>query len=74
MTTPGLLRAAHVQLDQDRAMLLIAAHHAVFDGFSIRVLGNEIGRLTEAQETDGEPDLPPLELQYGDYALWSGFY
>lgn len=67
---PGLLRITFVQSETDCATVLIAAHHGVFDGFSIRVLGHEIGTCIAAFEAGETPDLPELPLQYGDYALW----
>ena len=70
MGSPGQLRACLVRFAPDRAMLLIATHYGVFDGFSIKVLGREIGTLIGAAETGTAADLPELELQYGDYARW----
>ncbi len=67
---PGHLRVALVRSQQDLTSILIAAHHAVFDGFSIRVLGDELGRVAAALIAGHDPDLPELALQYGDYALW----
>ncbi|RVT85286.1 hypothetical protein DXV76_05820 [Rhodobacteraceae bacterium CCMM004] len=70
LNRPCQMRATLVRLAPDRAILIIAAHHAVFDGFSIRVLGREIGAFAEAHATGGTADVAPLPLQYGDYALW----
>jgi len=70
----GMLRATLVRFSVDRAMLLITAHHAVFDGYSIGILGREIGLATAAFQAGGEPDLPDLPLQYGDFALWQADY
>ncbi|MEO8242234.1 MAG: condensation domain-containing protein [bacterium] len=64
------LRACLVRFAPERAMLLIATHYGVFDGFSIKVLGREIGMLIGAAETGTAADLPELALQYGDYAQW----
>ena len=70
MGTPGQLRACLVRFAPERAMLLIATHYGVFDGFSITVLGREIGTLIGAYETGTPANLPELALQYGDYAQW----
>ena len=70
LSAPCPLRLTLVRFAPERAMLLIAVHHAVFDGFSIRVLGREIGALIAAEETGQPADLPRLQLQYGDYAQW----
>lgn len=70
MAAPGQLRACLVRFAPERAMLLIATHYGVFDGYSIRILGREIGTLIAAFETATPPDLPDLALQFGDYAQW----
>lgn len=70
LNSPGQLRVTLVQLAADRAALLIVAHHIVFDGFSIGVLGHELGQIMQAMDEGRTPDLPDLALQYGDFALW----
>jgi thioesterase domain-containing protein len=70
LTVAGLIRIALVRSAPDCAALLITAHHTVFDGFSIRILGREIGTLAAAYENDKPHDLADLPLQYGDFALW----
>lgn len=70
MGAPGHLRACLVRFAPERAMLLIATHYGVFDGFSIKALGREIGTLIGALETGRTASLPELALQYGDYARW----
>jgi thioesterase domain-containing protein len=70
MGAPGQMRACLVRFAPERAMLLIATHYGVFDGFSIKVLGREIGTLIGAAETGTAANLPELALQYGDYAQW----
>lgn len=65
-----LLRATLVRLNTDHAVLLVTAHQIVFDGFSIKVLGKEIGRIAAALDAGAPHRLPELDLQYADYALW----
>ncbi|MEZ5856466.1 MAG: condensation domain-containing protein [Hyphomicrobiaceae bacterium] len=74
MSAWPLLRATLAVLEQDRAMLLIVAHHAIFDGFSIGVLGREFGAFLGAALSGQESGLEELPLQYGDYALWQAEY
>ncbi|MCA0921703.1 condensation domain-containing protein [Pseudooceanicola nanhaiensis] len=74
LSKAGLLRATLVRFEADRAMLLIVAHQSCFDGYSIGVLGREIGIAADAINRGVEPDLPELPLQYGDYALWQQEY
>jgi thioesterase domain-containing protein len=70
ITRPGLIRAALLLVEIDRGILMTTAHHIVFDGWSIRVLGREIGEIASAIDTKRLPALPDLPLQYGDFALW----
>jgi amino acid adenylation domain-containing protein len=65
-----LFRASLVRLADEEHLLLVNLHHAIGDGWSIRVLLGEIATLHAAFRR-GEPDpLPPLPVQYADYAAW----
>ncbi len=70
LNEPGLFRVAMIRQSPERAALLISVHHSVFDGYSIRVLGREMGLIAASLLDGREPDLPDLPLQYGDYAMW----
>ncbi|MEU3569123.1 amino acid adenylation domain-containing protein [Kitasatospora sp. NPDC036755] len=64
-----LARCRLIALAEQHHILLLTLHHSVFDGFSMNVLLGEIGTLYAAfREGTGSP-LPPLSLQYADYAL-----
>ena len=45
-------------------------HHIVTDGWSLGVLANELGQFYAARVTGMPAPLPPLEVQYGDFAVW----
>jgi amino acid adenylation domain-containing protein len=65
-----LFRASLVRLSEDEHLLLVNLHHAIGDGWSMRVLLGEISTL-HAAYLRGEPSpLPPLPIQYADYAAW----
>lgn len=66
----GLLRATLIRCAPETGVLLIVAHHTVFDGFSIGVLGYEMGTAAAAFAEGRMPDLPDLPLQFADFALW----
>lgn len=74
LTQAGLIRASLVRMSGERALLMYVAHHTCFDGFSIKVLGREIGEIAQAVEAGRAPNLPDLPLQFGDYAMWQGEY
>ncbi|MEV4846471.1 condensation domain-containing protein, partial [Micromonospora matsumotoense] len=65
-----LFRGRLVILAPDRHVLLLTMHHIVSDGWSLGILTRELGVLYAAHH-DGRPDpLPPLPIQYADYATW----
>nr|WP_262416021.1 non-ribosomal peptide synthase/polyketide synthase [Pseudomonas fluorescens] len=65
-----LIRGRLVRLADDHHVLLLTVHHIVADGWSMGVLTRELMALYQAF-SHGQPDpLPPLTLQYGDYAVW----
>ena len=59
-----------MRLCEDEHVLLVTMHHIVSDGWSMGVLVRELGTLYAAFAR-GRPDpLPPLVIQYADYAVW----
>jgi amino acid adenylation domain-containing protein len=65
-----LFRGRLVRMAADDHVLLLTMHHIVSDGWSLGVLHRELGALYAAFAR-GEPDpLPPLPVQYADYADW----
>ncbi|NUT87299.1 amino acid adenylation domain-containing protein [Pseudomonas corrugata] len=65
-----LLRASLLQIADQRHLLLLTLHHIIGDGWSVAVLAREVMALYQAF-TQGQPSpLPPLEIQYSDYAFW----
>jgi amino acid adenylation domain-containing protein len=68
LSRPPLIRVAVIQKDEDTFMLLVDMHHIVSDGMSIDLLVKD---LVRAYQTG---TLPPLSLQYKDYACWLNQY
>ncbi|WP_420127864.1 amino acid adenylation domain-containing protein, partial [Longimicrobium sp.] len=65
-----LIRGFLARLAEDDHVLLISMHHIVSDGWSMGVLTRELNALYTAFR-EGRPDpLPPLAVQYADYAAW----
>jgi amino acid adenylation domain-containing protein len=65
-----LIRGHLLRLADDDHVLLVTMHHIVSDGWSAGVLLNEFSALYAAF-SQGRPDpLPPLPIQYADYAVW----
>ncbi|WP_277961739.1 non-ribosomal peptide synthetase [Pseudomonas sp. RIT-To-2] len=65
-----LLRASLLQLHEDYHVLALTVHHIVADGWSMGVLTEELLSLYRAFQQGTHNPLPPLAIQYGDYALW----
>jgi Condensation domain len=67
LTCPPLLRVAVVRLGEQEHVLLIAASHAIWDGWSTGIALDDIAASYEALHAGTDPDLPPLALQYADH-------
>ncbi len=59
-----LLRVCLAGLEPERYLLLADMHHIISDGTSVGLLTKELTDLYAGKE------LPPLRVQYKDYALW----
>ncbi|MBA3533185.1 MAG: amino acid adenylation domain-containing protein, partial [Ardenticatenales bacterium] len=70
LTHPPLLRATLLQLSESRHLLLLTLHHIIFDGWSLALLVRELGAIYQAVTRGMTPPLPPLLVQYPDYAFW----
>ena len=69
-----LWRASLAKLANDDYVLLITVHHIVFDGWSGGVLLRELAAHYTAFATGTESQLPELEIQYPDFAVWQREY
>jgi amino acid adenylation domain-containing protein len=53
-----------------RHILVINLHHIITDGWSVQVMIHEMSAIYTALCRGERPPLPPLALQYKDYAHW----
>jgi tyrocidine synthetase-3 len=68
-----LLKLELLQVGAEEHLFLLNMHHIISDGWSINVLLEELGSLYNACLSGAEtPEkiLPPLRIQYKDYAVW----
>ena len=65
-----LLRARLLRRAGDDHALVITMHHLVSDGWSSDILARELEALYGAHCAGRTLALPPLPVQYGDYAVW----
>jgi len=66
----SLARFRLLALAADEHQLLAILHHAVSDGASLELLVAELGAGYRALAGGDAAVLPPLPIQYADYALW----
>ncbi|GGG86308.1 hypothetical protein GCM10011585_32760 [Edaphobacter dinghuensis] len=65
-----MVRASLVNLGNREHVLILIQHHIVSDGWSLGIFCRELSTLYTAY-LNGKPNpLPPLEIQYPDYAAW----
>jgi amino acid adenylation domain-containing protein len=65
-----LLRATLLRLGEQLHVLLVTTHHIVSDGWSMGVFVRELSVLYEAFCAGKPSPLPPLPIQYADFAYW----
>ncbi|GAA0555789.1 non-ribosomal peptide synthetase [Chitinophaga japonensis] len=65
-----LLRARLLEMETDRSIFIFTLHHIVSDGWSKEILTNEVLCLYTAYMQNKPADLPPLPIQYKDFAHW----
>ncbi|MFG1951982.1 amino acid adenylation domain-containing protein [Micromonospora sp. NPDC048830] len=70
LTTGPLIRGRLVTLAPDRHILLLTMHHIAADGWSMGVLTRDLSTLYTAFHQHQPNPLPPLAVQYADYATW----
>ncbi len=65
-----LFKATLLKLSDTRMIFLLNMHHIVIDGWSIDILHAEIQQLYTSFATGLPNNLPPLRIQYRDFAWW----
>ena len=65
-----LIRLKLYELDNDKSLLLVIAHHTVADGWSLGVFLNELIIFYRANTTGRSVQASELSIQYYDYAYW----
>ncbi len=65
-----LARAQLLRIAEREHILILTNHHLVTDGWSDAILIRELGMVYDQLAQGRAPALPPLDLQYADFALW----
>ena len=64
------IRAQLIKLAEEEHILQITLHHISADGWSIGVIIKEFNHFYSTYKSDSQTELPPLRIQYADYAAW----
>src|SRR5476651_2120779 len=65
-----LLRVSLLEVAPDDHVLVLIQHHIISDGWSIKLLVDELIRHYAADTAGQSLSLPELAVQYADYAIW----
>jgi amino acid adenylation domain-containing protein len=69
-----LLRVVLLGLDREDQVVVYLLHHIIADAWSGKIFLSELATLYEAFVTGRPSPLPPVVLQYADYAAWQRRY
>jgi amino acid adenylation domain-containing protein len=69
-----MLRAHLISLEPDEHVLVVTLHHIASDGWSRSILVSELVELYSSFTDQRKALLPPLPVQYADFALWQRSY
>lgn len=70
LATGPLWRAKLIRLGNDEHLLLLTFHQIVTDAWSLGIFFRELAELYNGSPSGDPIALPPLTIQYADYALW----
>ena len=70
LETGPLLRCVLLWVADREHILLLTLHHIISDGWSTGVLVKELSALYTAYHAGQTNPLPPLPIQYADFAVW----
>lgn len=65
-----IIRVCLIRSGTNEHVLVVLIHHIVCDGWSVGIFRSELTELYRCFATNEKPALPPLPIQYGDYAYW----
>ncbi|WP_052250850.1 non-ribosomal peptide synthetase [Xanthomonas sacchari] len=70
LATDAPIRGLLARIGASSHALLVLQHHIVSDGWSVALLAQEVSALYAGFLGGVSDPLPPLPLQYADYAIW----
>ncbi|GAA3937011.1 hypothetical protein GCM10022209_34820 [Chitinophaga oryziterrae] len=69
-----MLRVHLIVLGKEEYVLVVTLHHIASDGWSTVIMVRELIALYAAYTENRAPQLPVLDIQYADYAIWQRAY
>ncbi len=70
LTKDYMMRARLLEYSPTEYALAVVVHHIAADGWSLSILVEETLQFYQAKQTRQQLSLPPLSIQYADYAIW----
>jgi amino acid adenylation domain-containing protein len=70
LTKDPIVRYRLLKLADEDHILVVSTHHIADDGWSTGIWLRELAEFYGAALDGKVPQLPPLEIQYADYAVW----
>ncbi|NLR67705.1 non-ribosomal peptide synthase/polyketide synthase [Chitinophaga varians] len=74
LATDHMLRASLITPGAGEYILVVVMHHIAADGWSTGIIVRELVELYHAGVSGAAPQLPAMEIQYADYAVWQRQY
>ncbi|MCH2195464.1 amino acid adenylation domain-containing protein [Kordia sp.] len=70
MENGPLFRATFIRTTDENYVFYYNIHHIIGDGWSSKVLVEDVMRYYEAYQSGSEAEMPALNIQYKDYVHW----
>lgn len=68
LTQAPLWRAVLYKINNEHHVMVMCMHHIITDGWSMKIMMQELALIYQAFSEKKSPDLSPLPIQYKDYA------
>ncbi|HET9278298.1 MAG TPA: condensation domain-containing protein, partial [Flavitalea sp.] len=65
-----MMRADLIKLAAKEHVVVVTMHHIASDAWSLPIIVREVVELYKAYDEGRAADLPPLDIQYADFAVW----
>ncbi|MEL6470610.1 MAG: amino acid adenylation domain-containing protein [Cyanobacteria bacterium J06623_4] len=66
----ALIRTKLLKIQETQNVLVVTMHHIITDGWSQNLFKRELTQIYSAFSAGKASPLPPLSIQYADFALW----